>query len=149
VALSPPTGRILAPGTAVAFDPAVEVGLFGVIWGWDSIDWVNRHIVVDEARYKVLAPGHIGFADAVWVREPPSRKVAHVALTVATRSGRHGTAKAMRHLAAVPAPSPPPPYWWDPQYRSWGPPPGAIVPPPPPRYIARNWYNGYYYNPYR
>lgn len=149
VAFALPSGIVLAPGTAVGFNPAVEVALFGAIWGWESIDWVNRHIVVDEARYRVLAPDHIGFAGGVWVREPPARKAARVAAAVVTRPSHRAKAKAIRHLAATPAPPPPPPYWWGPPLRGWGPPPGAVVAPPPPRYIARNWYNGYYFDPYR
>ncbi len=141
-----PGGFVLAPGTAVGFSSAIEVALFGPIWGWDSIDWAKRRIVVDEARYKVLAPGHIGFADNVWVREPPPppHKIARKTPMVLAHSGHHAKAKATRHLAVTPVVPPPPPYGWHPQYRVWGPPPGAIVPPPPPRYIARNWYNGYY-----
>ncbi|HUI35686.1 MAG TPA: DUF3300 domain-containing protein [Stellaceae bacterium] len=150
-----PAGIVFAPGTAVGFSSAIEVALFGPIWGWESIDWAKRRIVVDEERYKVLAPGHIGFDDNVWVREPPPppHKIASKTQIVATRSVRHAKAKAKakasRHLAVTPALPPPPLYGWQPQYRVWGLPPGAIVPPPPPRYIARNWYNGYYYDGYR
>ena len=151
VAFQLPPGFVLAPGTAVGFSSAIEVALFGPIWGWGSIDWAKRRIVVDEARYKVLAPGHIGFADNLWVREPqpPPQKIARKTPMVVAHSGHHAKAKPTRHLAVMPAPPPPPPYGWHPQYRVWGPPPGAIVPPPPPRYIARNWYNGYYYDGYR
>lgn len=146
VAFPLPSGFALAAGVAVGFEPAVDVALFGALWGWDSVDWPNRRIVVDDARYKLLAPEHIGFADNVWVREPPPPKTARVA-AVAPRASRHAKTKPVRHLAATPAPPAPPPYWWEPPYRSWGPPPGAIM--PPPRYIARNWYNDYYFDPYR
>jgi hypothetical protein len=139
VAFPAPSGFVPAPGTTVGFNPAIEVALFGPIWGWGSIDWPNRQIVVDNARYAALAPGHAGFAGGVWAYEAtPPRKLARTSPAVATRSGHHAKALAMRRFAMMPPPGPYPPYWWPPRYHGWELPPGMIVPPPPPRHIARN-----------
>ena len=140
-----PSGFVLAPGTTVGFNPAIEVALFGPIWGWGSIDWPNRRIVVDNGRYAALASGHAGFAGGVWVHEAAApRKLARAAPAVATHSGHHAKALAMRRLAMMPPPAPYPPYWWPPRYHAWELPPGMIVSPPPPRHVARNWYDDYY-----
>ena len=145
-----PPGFVPTPGNAVGFSPAIEVVLFGPIWGWGTIDWPNRRILVNEARYAALQSGHVAFAGGVWVHEAasPPRKVAHNAPSVAIHRGHHAKSAGQRRFALTHSP-PPPPYGWDPRYSEWGPPPGAILPPPPPRHIARNWYGGYYYDPYR
>src|SRR5258708_29820818 len=144
-----PLGFVLTPGNVVGFNSAIEVALFGPIWGWGSVDWPNRRIRVDEARYAALQPGHVAFAGGVWVHETsPLRKIAHNAPSVATHHGHHAKTAAQKRFALTHSP-PPPPYWWDPRYRGWGPPPRPSLPPPPPRHLARNWYDGYYYDPYR
>lgn len=143
VAFPLPSGFTLAPGTSVGFNPAIEVALFGPIWGWGSIDWPNRRIVVDNGRYAALVSGHAGFAGGVWVHETAQpRKLARAAPTMATHSGHHAKGPAMRRLAMMPPPAPYPPYWWPPRYHAWELPPGMIV--PPPRHVARGWYDDYY-----
>jgi hypothetical protein len=136
-----PPGFVFASGATVGYNPAIEVALFGPIWGWDTIDWPNRHIVVDEARYKVLAPNHVGFAGGVWVHEaplpPPRHLVAHNAPAVATHPGHHARTLAMRRLAMMRPPYPP--YWWAQRHHVSVLPPGTIVPPPPPRHMANAW----------
>jgi hypothetical protein len=140
-----PAGFVFTPGSVVGFSPAIEVALFGPIWGWGSIDWPNRRIAVDNGRYAALAPGHAAFAGGVWVHEAaPPHRVAHNAPAVAIHPGHHARAVAMRRFAMVHSPEPYPPYWWAARHHVWGLPPGTIVPPPPPPYVARGGYDAYY-----
>ncbi|HLN07657.1 MAG TPA: DUF3300 domain-containing protein [Stellaceae bacterium] len=141
-----PQGFVFPPGKGVAFNPAIDVALFGPIWGWESIDWPNRRIVVHEARYAALQPGHAAFAGGAWVHEAaPPRRVVHNAPSVVTHPSHHAKSAAMRRFAMTHPPTPYPPYWSAPRYHVWALPPGTIVPPPPPpRHVARDWYAGYY-----
>jgi uncharacterized protein DUF3300 len=140
-----PPGFVFAPGHVVGFNPAIEIALFGPIWGWGSIDWPNRRIVIDNRRYAVLAPSHTAFAGGVWVHEvAPPHRVAHNAPSMATHPGHHAKTLAVRRFAMMRPPAPYPPYWRTPLRHVWGIPPGTIVPPPPPRHVARDWYDGYY-----
>lgn len=140
-----PPGFVFAPGSVVGFNPAIEVALFGPIWGWGSIDWPNRRIAVDNGRYAALVSGHAAFVGGVWVHEAAApRKVAHNAPAVATHPGHHAKTLAARRLAMAHPPASYPPYWWGPRRHVWGLPPGTIVQPPPPPYVARGWYDGYY-----
>jgi hypothetical protein len=141
----PPPGFVVAPGTVVGFNPAIEVALFGPVWGWGSIDWPNRRIVVDNGRYAALQPGHAAFAGGVWMHEAPPRRIVHNVPAVAAHPGHHTTTPAMRRLAMARPPAPYRPYLWGQRHQVWGLPPGTIVPPPPPpRHVARDWYDGYY-----
>jgi hypothetical protein len=144
-----PPGFVFVPGTVVGFNPAVEVALFGPIWGWGSIDWPNRRIVVDNGRYAALAPAHTAFAGGVWVHEAtPPRRVAHNGPSVVAHPGHHAWPLAMRRFAMMRLPALYPPHWWVPRHYVWGIPPGTIVPPPPPHNAARDWRDGYL-DPYR
>jgi hypothetical protein len=146
-----PPGFVFTADSVVGFNPAIEVALFGPIWGWESIDWPNHRIIIDNARYAKLAPGHPAFAGGAWVHEgAPPRKVVRNVLSVVTHAGHHAKSAAVRRFAMMNLPPPyPPPYWWGPRHSVWALPPGTIVvPPPPPRHIARNWHDGYY-DPYR
>ena len=145
-----PPGFIVTPGNVVSFNPPIEVTLFGPIWGWGSVDWPNRWIVVDNGRYAVLAPGHAAFAGGVWVHEPsPPHRVANNTPPVATHPGHHAKPLAMRRFVTVHPSAPHPPYWWSPHRHVWALPPGTIVPPPPPPHHAfRDWRDGYF-DPYR
>jgi hypothetical protein len=134
-----------ALGNAVGFGPAIEVALFGPVWGWGSIDWPNRRIVVDNRRYAALLPGHAAFAAGVWVHEAPStRRLAGGAGSVAAHTPHHAKPGVIRHFAAMHPPAHPP-YWWS--QHAWGLPPGTIVPPPP-YHAFRDWRDGYF-DPYR
>jgi hypothetical protein len=140
-----PPGFVLTPGNTVGFNSAIEVALFGPIWGWGSIDWSNRRIIVDNVRYATLAPGHPAFAGGIWLHEAtPYRKIARNAPAVATHPGHHAKTMAMRRFARSHPPTPYPPYLSGPRHQVWGLPPGTIVPPPPPRHVERDWYDGYY-----
>src|SRR5579862_9719320 len=139
-AFPPPPGFASPGGKVVGYTPAVEVALFGPIWGWGSIDWPNRRIVVDNRRYAILVPGHMAFAGGVWVHEAPlPHRLARVT-PVVSHSGHHVTSPAMRRLLAmVRSPPPYPPPWWGPHRGVWGLPPGTIVPPPYPPHAWRDW----------
>jgi hypothetical protein len=142
----PPGFAVL--GNAVSFGPAIEVALFGAIWGWDSIDWSNRRIIVDNRRYAALFPGHAAFAGGVWMHEAPApHQLARSAPLVATHIGHHTKPPAIRRLAAMHSPPSYQPYWWSPRHSVWGLPPGTIVPPPP-YHAFRDWRDGYF-DPYR
>lgn len=137
-----------ALGNAVGFGAAIEVALFGPVWGWDSIDWPNRRIVVDNRRYAALLPGHATFAGGVWAREAPSpHRLAGGAASLATHAAHHAKPGGNRRFAAMHPPPSYPPYWWSPRDRAWGLPPGTIVPPPP-YHAFRDWRDGYF-DPYR
>jgi len=137
-----------ALGNAVGFGAAIEVALFGPVWGWDSIDWPNRRIVVDNRRYAALLPGHAAFADGVWVHEaPPPHRLAGGAASSAPHTAHHAKPGVIRHFAAMHPPPSYPPYWWSPRHSVWGLPPGTIVPPPP-YHAFRDWRDGYF-DPYR
>lgn len=139
-----PSGFTVTPGNVVGFHPPVEVASIGPIWGWESIDWPNRRIVVDDRRYAVLVPGHTAFAGGVWVHEAPLPHRLAKAAPVVTHPGHHTISPAMRRLLAmVRSPQPYPPPWWHPHRHDWALPPGTIVPPPPfPPHAWRDWRDG-------
>ncbi len=65
-----PVGVDFLPGYYIGFYPAVDVAWYWPLWGWDSIDWGAGNILVDPARYSVLAAGAAGFAGGVWAHDP-------------------------------------------------------------------------------
>jgi hypothetical protein len=146
-----PQGFVFTPGKGVGFNPAIEVALFGPFWGWESLDWPNRRIIINEARYAALQPGHVAFAGGAWVHEAaPPRKIARNAPSMATHPGHHARSAAMRRFAMTHPPGSHSPYWWGPRHQVWGLPPGTIVPPPPPPpyHAFRDPRDGYF-DPYR
>jgi hypothetical protein len=131
VAFPAPSGFAFAPGIVVGFAPAVEIALYGPLWGWGSIDWADRRIVVDNARYAALAPGHPAFAGGVWIHESTPR---HIAAHPAHPRGpaRASAASSARRFAMVRPARP----TSAPRHHVAGLPPGTIVPPPPPAHHA-------------
>jgi len=140
-AFPPPPGFAFAPGVVVGFDPAVEVALYGPLWGWSSVDWAHRRIVVDNARYAAIVPGHPGFPGGVWAHEAPHRRA--VATTEPPVVLRPHPARP-RRLALAHPPAP----FMMPRHHGTGIPPGTIVPPPPPVHHA-HYMPGSYFDRYR
>jgi hypothetical protein len=140
VAFPLPSGFASAAGVTIGFEPAVEVALYGPFWGWGSVDWPNHRIVVDNARYAAVAPGHPGFAGSVWVHEPTPHRVVVNTHTKAPRAAhaqvRAATAAHEHRLAMAR----PPRAYGASRYHGLGLPPGTIVPPPPPpHHAALGW----------
>jgi hypothetical protein len=138
IALPQPTGFAFTPGVVVGFEPAVEVALYGPLWGWGSIDWGNRRIAVDKARYEAVAPGRPAFADGTWTHDSTPRRATafNVPAVVHHAALRSPIRPRTRRVAWV---HPPRPYWVS-SHRMSGLPPGTIVPPPPPpRHAAAFW----------
>jgi hypothetical protein len=143
VAFPLPSGFVFAPGVVVGFEPAIEVALYRPLWGWASIDWAHRHILVDNARYAAIVPGHPAFADGVWLHEAPQRHpIALIPPAVATHHGhaRNPEAPVVRRFAMAHPPRP----FFMPRRHFLGLPPGTIVPPPPLHHAAIGWpYDNY------
>jgi hypothetical protein len=144
VAFPLPPGFAFAPGVAVGFEPAIEVALYRPLWGWASIDWAHRHILVDNARYAAIVPGHPAFADGVWLHDStPRHPVALIPPAAATHHGhaRNPEGPVVRRFAMAHPPRP----FFMPRRHALGLPPGTIVPPPPPpHHAAIGWpYDGY------
>jgi hypothetical protein len=68
-----PDGFAFAPGLLIGFDPGIDIVLFGPIWGWQSVDWGARSIIVDPRRFGAIAPNHAAFAGGAWVHDPGHR----------------------------------------------------------------------------
>ncbi|MBV8777179.1 MAG: DUF3300 domain-containing protein, partial [Alphaproteobacteria bacterium] len=68
-----PPGFAVEPGIVVGFLPPIEVVALGPLWGWGSIDWGHREIVIDRTRYETIDPGRPAFAGNVWVHDPAHR----------------------------------------------------------------------------
>jgi hypothetical protein len=134
VAFPPPEGFASAPGLAVGFAPAVEVALYGPLWGWGTIDWQHRRIAVDAPRYAAIAPGRPAFIDGVWVHESMlHHPVAANAPAAVLRGPSRTPAVPMARRFALTHPARPFPAS---RRHAWALPPGTIVPPPPPPHHA-------------
>ena len=86
-----PVGFAFAPGFLIGFEPAIDIGLYGPLWGWSWIDWGPRTVALDPARFNAIAPVQRSFAGGVW-RHDPSRDVARAAF--------HGGERAATGAAA-------------------------------------------------
>jgi hypothetical protein len=70
VILPPPAGIAFAPDIAVAYS-GVVLAPYAAVWGWGSVDWERRAIIVDPVRYAALAGATAAFAGNVWMHRPP------------------------------------------------------------------------------
>ena len=137
VSFSPP-GSAAPAGAAIAFTPAIEVALYGPLWGWASMDWPRSRILVDNTRYAAAAPGHPAFSGGVWVHDSTPRRIL--------AAGTHPVVAHNRRRAHVPAREKklamvrPPHQFATLRHRSSALPPGTILPPPPPpHHAALGW----------
>jgi hypothetical protein len=68
-----PIGFVFGPGVPIGYGPAIELALYGPLWGWGWIDWPHGRIAVDPARYALVAHGHPPFPGGVWMHDPAHR----------------------------------------------------------------------------
>jgi hypothetical protein len=141
ITLPQSTGFAFAPGVVIGFEPAVEVALYGRLWGWGAIDWPGHRIAVDKARYEAVAPGRPAFADGTWTHDATPRRATafNVPAVVHHVAVRHPMTPRVRRVAWT---HPPRPYWMS-LHRASGLPPGTIVPPPPPPVHAAAFWPDY------
>jgi hypothetical protein len=148
ITFPPPPGFAFPPGLSFGFEPAIEVALFGRLWGWGSIDWPNHRIVVDGARYAAVAAGRPAFPGGVWVHDYTPRHIATVTAPTVLRgpartpAARTPAARGVRKFAMAH----PPRYSGVPRHHVSALPRGTILPPPPPlRHAAIGWLRDGYY----
>ena len=82
-----PVGYVYAPGGWVAFDRGIDLAFYGPLWGWSSIDWGGRAIIVDPGRYAAIAGTAAIFAGNVWVNDHARRGRAVMVGGAALRGG--------------------------------------------------------------
>jgi hypothetical protein len=64
-----PVGFAFAPGSFIGFGWGVNVGYYGPLWGWASLNWGGHNIIVDPGRYGAVSGGHAAFAGGVWAHD--------------------------------------------------------------------------------
>jgi hypothetical protein len=64
-----PVGFAFAPGSFIGFGWGVNVGYYGPLWGWASLNWGGHNIIVDPVRYGAVSGGHAAFAGGGWVHD--------------------------------------------------------------------------------
>ena len=82
-----PVEAVFLPDFSIGFYPGVEVAWYWPLWGWGSIDWGAGHIVLDPARYSVLAARAPG--NRVWAHD--ASRWGAVGISRAAASGRTAT----------------------------------------------------------
>jgi len=64
-----PVRFAFTPGFFIGFGAAVNVAYYGPLWGWGTINWGERDIIVNSVRFNVLSGGHTAFAGNVWAHD--------------------------------------------------------------------------------
>ena len=57
-----PVGFAFAPGYFIGYGFGVNVAYYGPLWGWSSVNWSGRSVIVDPVRYGAISGGRAGFA---------------------------------------------------------------------------------------
>jgi hypothetical protein len=62
-----PVGFAFAPGYFIGYGVGVKIAYYGPLWGWGSVNWGGRSIIVDPVRYGAISGGHARFASGTYV----------------------------------------------------------------------------------
>ncbi len=86
-----PVGFAFAPGFFIGFGGGVNVAYYGPLWGWSSINWSGRSIIVDPTGVGIVAGAVL--AGRIWVHDPARRAgIASGPVAMAARFGGTGVA---------------------------------------------------------
>ena len=88
-----PVGIAFWPGYYIGYGYGVDIGYYGPLWGWASLDWGGRSIALDSGRFRALGGTSGGAAGGVFTHNaaaPGAVGAARAAAAGAAVTGGRG-----------------------------------------------------------
>ncbi len=86
-----PVGFAFWPGYYIGYGYGVDIGYYGPLWGWASLDWGGRSIALDSGRFRALGGTGGGATSGVFTHNAAAPGAVGAARAAAT-GGRGATA---------------------------------------------------------